>query len=78
MPSLQSEINNHNKLILQRNRESSDNQEACNCREPSSCPLDGQCLTPNVIYHATVATDKGSETYVGLTQTILKHDIAAT
>ena len=48
------------------------NQEAFNCREPSSYPLNGQCLTPNVIYQVTVVTDKGSETYVGLTQNNFK------
>ena len=30
------------------------------------CPLDGKCLTQNVIYQATVSTQSSSETYVGL------------
>ena len=39
----------------------------CNCRDPAECPLPGKCLTDKVIYRATVTTDDGSETYVGLT-----------
>ena len=69
---MQSKINKHNKsILLQRNHETNNNQQACNCREPSSCPLDGQCLT-TVIYQATVETSKSSETYVALTQNNFK------
>ena len=42
----------------------------CNCRGGVGvCPLEGSCLTPGVIYEATVKTQDGSppETYTGLT-----------
>ena len=33
-----------------------DNRKTCNCRNKNLCPLDGKCLTNNVIYKATVTT----------------------
>ena len=33
----------------------------------SECPLNGICLTRNVIYQATVASEGKEETYIGLT-----------
>ena len=28
-----------------------------NCRNKDNCPLDSECLTPNIIYHSDIATD---------------------
>jgi len=44
----------------------------CNCRTGNTCPLNGQCLTPNVIYQAEVKCDGQAETYVGLTANSFK------
>ena len=43
-------------------------QKSCNCRDKPSCPLNGKCLslTSNVVYQATVTSEKGHETYIGL------------
>ena len=38
----------------------------CNCRKKDQCPLDGKCLTQNVVYQATVTTQTSSKSYVGL------------
>ena len=56
-------IDEHNSKILGEAPEPA----RCNCRDPAECPLPGKCLTDKVVYRATVTTDNGSETYVGLT-----------
>ena len=59
MPNLDSKIKSHNKVLL----ESDDAKKAdaavklCNCRDKSKCPLDGKCLTKEVVYQATVVSD---------------------
>ena len=71
MPNLEAKITNHNKAILANpSRTNNDEINKCNCRNKSECPLDGHCLTNNVIYQATVVTDKSTETYIGLTETV--------
>ena len=35
-------------------------ERKCNCRNKDLCPLDGACLTSNVIYEATVTTTTGN------------------
>ena len=46
----------------------------CNCRVKSSCLLNRECLTPNIIYRADVFNDKNSEKkfYFGLACTPFK------
>ena len=46
--------NNHRLLQLHRMKESTQDSKLCNCRQKSSCPLDGKCLTKCVVYKATV------------------------
>ena len=50
--------------------------KTCNCRQPASCPLKGECTTECVIYQATVKTDKNTESYVGLTENSFKYRYA--
>ena len=33
----------------------------CNCRVKGSCPLNGECLTPKIIYQADLSNDKNSK-----------------
>ena len=48
-------------------------EKTCNCKENSTCPLDGKCLTRELIYQATVKQTNGTEnTYIGLTSTTFK------
>ena len=36
------------------------------------CPLEGKCLMDNLVYQATVTSENGVQTYVGLTSTTFK------
>jgi len=65
---MKSIISSHNKAVLSDYHQSqteTSNKE-CNCRKKDQCPLDGKCLTQNVVYQATVTTQTSSESYVGL------------
>ena len=66
--------NNHRLLQLHRMKESTQDSKLCNCRQKTSCPLDGKCLTKCVVYKATVTetTSKKQETYIGLTENEFK------
>ena len=45
----------------------------CNCTKNNPCPLDGKCLTENLIYQATVTqADQTTNCYIGLTSTTFK------
>ena len=73
-PNIKQIIDGHNKTILRQNtqpKESTTNK-SCNCREPSKCPLKGECLVKDVVYQATVSTAESLETYIGLTATEFK------
>ena len=65
MTNLGSNINAHNKSVI--NEKPRSPEKTCNCRFKPACPLNGKCLTSNIIYQATVESDGGSETYIGLT-----------
>ena len=43
------------------------NAPTCNCRSKSSCPLNNKCLIKNVIYKATVISNKETKEYIGST-----------
>ena len=76
-------IDNHNKRILTAHAKTNattaaadsaptiinNNNKKCNCRQKNSCPLNGNCLQPAVIYQATVTRKdtNTTETYIGLT-----------
>ena len=61
-------VKSHNQKILNENNEASD-EKKCNCRSKNLCPLDGACLTKNIIYEATVTTSSGNaRTYIGMTE----------
>ena len=60
-------IKSHNKKVLQESSPQDEAIRKCNCRKTSECPLDGKCLTANVIYEATVSTANEEKVYVGST-----------
>lgn len=75
MPNMKSIISSHNKAVLSDYHQSqtqTSNKE-CNCRKKDQCPLDGKCLTQNVVYQATVTTQTSSESYVGLATNFKDH-----
>ena len=60
----------HNKLILRPKAK----EYGCNRRNRESCPLKNQCLTPKVIYKATVInnSDDGKRVHLGVSDTTFK------
>lgn len=75
-------IDNHNKRILHSshspytkdNKDGTETNKTCNCRQKNNCPLNGNCLQSSVVYQATVTRNDNntSETYIGLTETDFK------
>ncbi len=67
MPNMDQIITGHNKSSLE-SEINVDPIKTCNCRVSSSCPPKGKCLTPSVIYQATVTRQDNlqKETYIGL------------
>ena len=73
-------IDNHNKRILNSSKHADEtaddlvDKKSCNCRQKTSCPLNGNCLQSSVIYQATVTRNDNntSETYIGLTENEFK------
>ena len=62
-------IKSHNAKILGKVDASSASDKQCNCRKKDLCPLDGACLTNNVVYKATVTTAPGdARVYIGMTE----------
>ena len=63
-------IATHNRSVL-----NPDNQvSGCNCRVRNDCPLQHECLTPGIVYQATVTNnnDDVEKIYYGLCETNLK------
>ena len=70
MRNIRSIIASHNKSILGPKAE----EYGCNCRNKESYPLQNQCLTPKVIYEATVVNNSDDEkrVYFGASDTPFK------
>ena len=48
-------------------------ERKCSCTKNTPCPLEGKCLTKNLIYEATVTLeDKSKKSYTGLCSTTFK------
>ena len=45
-----------------------------NCREKTNCPLQNQCLTPNIVYQADIYNnvDNKKRVYLGVSETPFK------
>ena len=73
MQNIKSVINNHNMKVLNNTAET---EEGCNCRNRNSYPLDGKCLTPNIIYKAQITSNQPNykqKIYIGTAETDFKH-----
>ena len=70
MKNMDSIISGHNHNILNPKQKSF----GCNCRKKDSCPLNGECLTPKVIYRADVSNEANNNQkfYFGLAETTFK------
>ena len=59
-------IKQHNAEILKP--EAQNTEYGCNCRTKADCPLEGACLTPSLVYKATVNTENERPMhYIGMT-----------
>lgn len=73
MPNIKSVIDQHNRRTLNKyNKQPIEHHKTCNCRKKEECPLNGKCLSENLIYKATVESKNKVETYVGLTANTFK------
>ena len=70
MSNMSSIISSHNKRLLRPRI----NEYGCNCRTKENCPLQNQCLTPNLIYRAVIENNANKRTkiYFGLAETSFK------
>ena len=69
--NLKNIIQSHNKKIITNNNISSINEANCNCRDKTSCPLNGMCLIERTIYEATVTQSSDptyKKVYIGLAE----------
>ena len=67
-------ITSHNSKIL-NDRKEEENGRKCNCLNKQLCPVNGECLTGNVIYEARVVSDDPAYTekvYIGLSEPAFK------
>ena len=74
MPNFKTILDSINKHTIENQDEKSITGEnkKCNCREKNNCPLQNQCLNKNIVYQATVTTQKSRQTYVGMTENPFK------
>ena len=58
-------------IILLHNKRPRTTEFGCNCRTRENCPLQNQCLAPNLTYQAQVENNanKGTKIYFGLAET---------
>ena len=54
--NIKSIIPNHNKTIL--NESETSNKKKCNCIYKNTCPLNGECQAENIIYQASLNSNK--------------------
>ena len=72
MPDVKSSITSHNAKILNPSETALDVKK-CNCRNKENCPLDGNCLTKEVVYKATITnSSKPTTHYIGMTERTFK------
>ena len=71
LPNIKNQINSINRKLLKEPQENK--PSLCNCRDRVKCPLNGECLTKNIIYEAKVTTANNEERlYVGSTANAFK------
>lgn len=67
MPNASSIIKAHNKKILALAYDSRPDTKTCSCKKNTICPLQGKCLTKNVVYEAQVSSSGRTMIYIGST-----------
>ena len=69
MNNISSILSTHNKDILNPTQTSF----GCSRRSKDHCPLDGECLTPNIIYRGDITTGNDHKFYYGTSETAFKN-----
>ena len=54
MPKIDTLIKRHNTCVCAEEQKTDEQEKTCNCRQPSECPLSGECLASDIVYVATV------------------------
>ena len=76
LPNVGSIISSHNKRLLDDAKVGTDKKTSnCNCVCKQSCPLQGECLTKNIVYEAEVRADGcegNAKIYIGSTYSSFK------
>ena len=73
IPNVKSNISTHNKKIL--NKPVNQNNRKCNCINKNTSPLNGNCLLENILYVATIKSEKKNyqpRNYRGISENIFK------
>ena len=69
-------MNNINSILFTHNQNILNTKQTsfgCNCRNKENSQLDGECLTPNIIYRVDITTDNDHKFYYGTSETIFNH-----
>ena len=74
MPNIDTLIKRHNTRVCAEEQKTDEQEKTCNCRQPSECPLSGECLASGIVYEATVksAGSPCEMLYIGSTDTTFK------
>ena len=59
MRNIASIISSHNKSVLRPIIQ----DHGCNCRQKNDCPVQNKCLTPNIVYKATVTIQRPTKSF---------------
>lgn len=72
MDNMSTFVKKHNHKVL--NPKTTTTENGCNCRSKKNCPLDNNCLSPSLVYKASVTTkdDTAGKIYIGLTEGTFK------
>ena len=71
MDNMEKLVKKHNNNLLRKN---DTNKQNCNCRATNTCPLDGKCLSSNIVYSAEVliGNNQHGDKYFGICETEFK------
>ena len=75
-PNIKSIISSHNKKLL-ATPSIQEPPKNCNCRDNSTCPLNGECQQKAIIYKATVHAGDAIKEYIGGTESTFKQRLAS-
>ena len=73
MPNIGDIISMHNKATLQQSdKKNKDEDKQCNCRDRSTCSLEGRCKEGPIVYKATLTSQNKSMVDYGSCETEFK------